>query len=569
MSEVSPEDIIASEADTGDMRLAKLRIKNFRSVRDLAVELPQMCALVGPNNAGKSNILLAVARVLERGYVRVGDFDERDVFGHDAERDVEISLTFDPPIPFKRFAASEPVDIPTLVFKLTRYKRGAQKGERRLEQACVNAKGDPVHVPKEAPKRGQRTPYEPVVGIPTVVRDAVPLVYMRTQRRLRDHLPAARFSFLRQMFEDINRDFNDPTQTGSVGSTGVPRADRFRNLMAEALKLLRTEDFAKLEETINRHALEQLGFDPDKTTELGFEFAPFSTADFYRSLELQFREGDFRIDATELGEGFQNALVLAILQAFEERRKQGAILLIEEPEMFLHPQTQRSLYKTLRSVAERNQVVYATHSPHFVSVPEYREVAIVRRAPQEGTAVSWSTLTADTKRLERLRKDLDPERNEFFFAKRLLLVEGDTEKLALPEYAKRLDIDIDRAGSTIVEVGGKRALLPFAELARSFGIPTAVLYDEDSGDDVPGDDEEQLNRELAAFGTASDDQAAWQLSKDYEANLRSQLGEDRYQQLCRAHPGIRKASRARLIAADGSTVIPGPVEEVLRWLTDA
>jgi predicted ATP-dependent endonuclease of OLD family len=36
------------------------------------------------------------------------------------------------------------------------------------------------------------------------------------------------------------------------------------------------------------------------------------------------------------GEGIQNAIVLAILKAFEERRKQGA-LLMEEPEMFLHP----------------------------------------------------------------------------------------------------------------------------------------------------------------------------------------------------------------------------------------
>ena len=51
-----------------------------------------------------------------------------------------------------------------------------------------------------------------------------------------------------------------------------------------------------------------------------------------------------------MGEGVQNAIVLAVLKAFEERRKQGAILLIEEPEMFLHPQMQRSLYKTLRAI---------------------------------------------------------------------------------------------------------------------------------------------------------------------------------------------------------------------------
>jgi hypothetical protein len=71
---------------------------------------------------------------------------------------------------------------------------------------------------------------------------------------------------------------------------------------------------------------------------LDFYFAPFETLDFYRSLELRVKEFGVSIPsalrATELGDGFQNALVLSILQAFEQRKKQGAIILLEEPEMF-------------------------------------------------------------------------------------------------------------------------------------------------------------------------------------------------------------------------------------------
>src|SRR3990172_10184359 len=115
------------------------------------------------------------------------------------------------------------------------------------------------------------------------------------------------------------------------------------------------------------------------TDKLDFFFSPFETMDFYRTLDLRVREGEFIISATELGEGIQNALVLSILQAFEERRKKGAILLIEEPEMFLHPQKQRTLNKTLRKIGESNQIIYTTHSPHFVSVPDYQEVFLIRK----------------------------------------------------------------------------------------------------------------------------------------------------------------------------------------------
>ena len=120
----------------------------------------------------------------------------------------------------------------------------------------------------------------------------------------------------------------------------------------------------------------------------------------------------------------QNAIVLSILQAFEETQKQGAILLIEEPEMFLHPQMQRSLYKTLSRIGEKNQVIYTTHSPHFVTVPDYNQVVLVRKVAR-GTKVSLSTLPTDKSRREKLIKELDPERNELFFATRLLIVEGD------------------------------------------------------------------------------------------------------------------------------------------------
>jgi hypothetical protein len=61
----------------------------------------------------------------------------------------------------------------------------------------------------------------------------------------------------------------------------------------------------------------------------------------------------------------------------------------------------------------------------------------------------------------------------------------------------------------------------------------------------------------------------WCLQTDYEAVLRTALGEAAYQQQCLKYPGTTKAIRARLIGSDNSTAIPAILEEALRWLAGA
>jgi putative ATP-dependent endonuclease of OLD family len=115
----------------------------LRSIKELDIELPQICALVGPNNAGKRNILRANQRVLGRDWVRVSSFDEDDVYGRDPSADAHIKLSFEPALSYTNFKGADPADICTLSFECTRYKIGEEKGQRRLEQHCFDAKGKP------------------------------------------------------------------------------------------------------------------------------------------------------------------------------------------------------------------------------------------------------------------------------------------------------------------------------------------------------------------------------------------------------------------------------------------
>jgi putative ATP-dependent endonuclease of the OLD family len=195
------------------MRIRRIRIENFRSIQHLEAIVPQVCALVGPNNAGKSNLLEAIRRVLESSWVRAADFGRDDIFLHDDERDIEIACELDPPLQYVKFKHTDPVEIHGVSFKYTRYKIGPNKGEPRLEQQCINAEGKTPVALARAPKKGESHKYEPIVGIPSDVREQIPLIYIGTNRMLRDQLPSARNSLLRRLFTSINDDFHDEKHT--------------------------------------------------------------------------------------------------------------------------------------------------------------------------------------------------------------------------------------------------------------------------------------------------------------------------------------------------------------------
>ena len=77
------------------MRITKVSIKNFRSIRSLEFEPGEMCALIGGNNAGKSNILKALNIVLGDRWPGTMSVDDQDIFGHDPKLDIEIAVWFD------------------------------------------------------------------------------------------------------------------------------------------------------------------------------------------------------------------------------------------------------------------------------------------------------------------------------------------------------------------------------------------------------------------------------------------------------------------------------------------
>ena len=186
------------------------------------------------------------------------------------------------------------------------------------------------------------------------------------------------------------------------------------------------------------------------------------------------------------------------------------ILAIEEPELYQHPTKQRHFAEVLRGLSSGalpgvegpTQIVFASHSPMFVSLGKADEIRLVRRTTCPGSEFKQCALKAldlnlVVQKLERGWGKADgafstaslipklhilgSELSEGFFANGVVLVEGRSDRAALSATARLLGVSFEAAGIAILSAEGKdnldRPLVVFQEL----GIPTFVIWDCDTG----------------------------------------------------------------------------------------
>ena len=169
------------------------------------------------------------------------------------------------------------------------------------------------------------------------------------------------------------------------------------------------------------------------------------------------------------------------ISALVEARVRGLVILIEEPELYLSPPAQRHLHRQLRALAarKRNQVLYSTHSPVFLGVDRLDELVLVRHDARTGTTLMQPEALPRAQAF-RLVAELDAERAEIFLSRAVMLVEGRTERLALPFVFRALGYDADQEAIAIIDCAGKGNIPLFAEICNACDIPYVVLHDRDA-----------------------------------------------------------------------------------------
>lgn len=174
-----------------------------------------------------------------------------------------------------------------------------------------------------------------------------------------------------------------------------------------------------------------------------------------------------------LGAGFQQVFTI-LLYLFHPIY---TILLLEEPEIHLHPALVKKLLKVIEEENLYNQVFLTTHSTIFIHPQNLHR--LFRVVGDNGSTKIYSPRLSGKKiNYERLTQELNADNCEMFFADKVLLVEGPSDHILMRGLIDRFyqgEKDIK-----VIQVYGKSNIDVYADILDMFNIPYAVLLDLDA-----------------------------------------------------------------------------------------
>jgi len=460
------------------MKITRICIRNYKSIKDLDFKPnPKLNIFIGENSVGKSNIFEAINWILGPTYPTFNATTKEDHYLGNENNKILIRLYFE-----NNYILELDESKDKYQFSIT------QNGSYQKDLSTL--------------------------------REEFCSAYIGTARQIVDYLPSNRRSLLGRILFDINKKFCEER-----AEDGEPKREKLKReldkIKDDLLFTVKDEDGAdimkKFITILQEESARQMNMSPEN---FKLNFNLYDPWNFYKTLQILVNESDVELEfqASQLGAGAQASITIAILRAYSEIKLGGGNpIFIDEPELFLHPQAQRNLYKILRKIADERdiQIFYTTHSPYFLSLENFDEIFVVRKTKEKGTYIRNAEINKFIEDL-RIRMGITTDdattlklhyKNAFeqtadsissleaFFAKKVILVEGESEALILPYFFEKIGFDYVKEKITIVKCGSKNELDRFYRLYSEFGIPCFVIFD---GDKDKGNEEEQrrINNEL-------------------------------------------------------------------------
>jgi putative ATP-dependent endonuclease of OLD family len=458
-------------------RLAQISISNFRSCQHVTLLLDDFTPIVGYNNAGKSNILSAIEWLIDAAALSSTDFNSAKEPVSVEGKITGITEILIGHMPANQQKQIKPyVDKETLRFRRTMLLPGAgstAKLEVR-DPAVEDDKGEKAWAPN-----------------PTGIQQALKALFPES---IRIHA-----------MQDASDDVGKQAKGNTIGK-----------LIADIIEPVRKDHEGELHASLAKLAT-KLSADGEERTAKLKEFDTGATTclkDLFPGLQLKldvplpeipdlFKNGTVRVFEVQgattssrtfeaVGHGAQRCIQMALIRYLAEKRSEATdtrrtLLLIDEPELYLHPQGIEQVRQALKQLAGgRYQVLFSTHSPLMLHRDHAGNTVMVRKPdPATGTTVRKPLATAVSEAITdgghqaRLLFELG-NAAEVYFSDRVLLNEGKTEQRFLPLLYERhfgRAAGADRTG--IVPLHGSNNFAAAFRILQSMEIDAKIVADLD------------------------------------------------------------------------------------------
>jgi len=456
------------------MKISSLLIKNFKTIKELNIDdIESAFIIVGKNSTGKTTILKAILAVAGQYEVRETDFN-------DPNRNIEIAINLDitnadiMELHEKgRISKYKSFDMWYKEFQevLPTFVRGGRDGKRSEAydpDDPVEAFGEMISTNdySDTNDYGGLLAFSFVVDTEMNMRysDGInkdnpnikkifPKVYFldttRPVRELQDSI------FMVQTAAALKRVRDDVCLTDE--SRPCNRCfDCIKNIAQKTPETLSILETTKLLEykllqlnmdefvnRLNRYYIRNSG------RKQNIEFAiKLNTKDLFIMDTLVTNKDYYGADSVDtLSAGAKSIYILSLLEAYvDENSTLPSIVMIEDPEIYLHPQLQKTASEILYRLSKKNQVIFSTHSPNMIFNFTSSQIKQVVLDEEYHTTISEN---AD---INKILNDLGYSAGDMMNVNFVFIVEGKQDRNRLPLLLKKYYSEIYNDDGTLQRI---------------------------------------------------------------------------------------------------------------------
>lgn len=451
------------------MKLRRLEIQHFRGIADLDLKLGDTTVLIGENNTGKTTILDALKIALHSGMAsRVSSFNIYDFHLPDATTELASALAINIRLTFREDNPGEWDE--QQVAKLNRAKiLQIDVNSCATVILKVGARFDSLSQEIVQDWEFQNLDGFLLTGITDsaigVFRNEVSYYYLAALRDATKHFDAKGpfwRPFLKQSQLTPEKRREIESKLSEVNDLIITSHTSFSQVVTRLTEV--------------QHIVTMTGGDDL----VSVDAVPGRLFDILSKAEVNLNSGTgAKIPIVRHGDGTQSLAVLTLFNAYLQAWNKGdPFVALEEPEAHLHPSAVRALWHLIERIP--GQKIISTHSGDLLSEVPSNSVV---RLHKEGCFVKASQmrdLNLNSSDIRKFNYHIRRARGELLFSRCWILGEGETEGTLIPEIARFLGKDLERAGIRFVTYQSGMSLETCLRVANGMGIKWVVLADNDA-----------------------------------------------------------------------------------------